>query len=228
MTWNYSDKVQEHFFSRRNVGLETVNARSVVSTIACGAAFASSSALTQPIIGKTVDVGMIRRAVRINGLATIEQVTHHTNAARGSLSCCEAIEHVLVGVHEAIAADGHSAADEAYMASARGVPVLKDKTWSKLISGPPIASGRMQRTSAPGTIQFVARPELLAAKSRPWSKFGLSKSLSRAGVLTCGLTAAAANLSCRRRPSLLRQTVGRLSRLPVWAHHHQRHAPEAQ
>lgn len=227
MTWNYSDKVQEHFFSRRNVGLETVNARSVVSTIACGAAFASSSALTQPIIGKTVDVGMIGRAVRINGLATIEQVTHHTKAARGSLSCREAIEHVLVRVHEAIAADGHSAADEAYMASARGVPVLKDKTWSKLISGPPIASGRMQRTSAPGTIQFVAGPELLAAKSRPWSKFGLSKSLSRAAPCPRVDGGGLRTWPCRRQPGL-RQTVGRLSRLPVWAHHHQRHAPEAQ
>ncbi|MCV3211074.1 hypothetical protein OHD62_30890 [Mesorhizobium sp. YC-39] len=227
MTLDYRNRVQEHFFSPKNAGLETVNADSEVGAIACGAAIASSSALTQPIIGKgkTIDVRMIRRAVRINGLATIEQVTHHTNAARGSLSCCEAIEHV--GVHEAMAADGHSAADEAYMASARGVPVIKDKTWSKLISGPPIASGRMQRTSAPGTIQFVAGPELLAAKSRPWSKFGLSKSLSQAAPCPRVDGGGLRTWPCRRQPSL-RQTVGRLSRLPVWAHHHQRHAPEAQ
>ncbi|MCV3243325.1 NAD(P)H-nitrite reductase large subunit [Mesorhizobium robiniae] len=130
MTLDYRNRVQEHFFSPKNAGLETVNADSEVGAIACGAAIASSSALTQPIIGKgkTIDVGMIGRAVRINGLATIDQVTHHTKAARGRRSCCEAIEHVLVGVHEAIAADGHSAADEAYMASARDVPVIKDKT----------------------------------------------------------------------------------------------------
>lgn len=113
------------------------------------------------------------------------------------------------------------------MASTTDVPVLKNKARSKPILGQAIASGRMQRTSPPETVRFLVAPELLAVKSRRCAKFGLSITLSRSGVLTCGLTAATANLSMST-PIRLLQTVGRLRRLPVRDHHHQPHAPEAQ
>ncbi|ESY79489.1 hypothetical protein X740_15970 [Mesorhizobium sp. LNHC221B00] len=53
----------------------------------------------------------------------------------------------------------------------------------------------MQRTLPPETARVLVSPELLADKSRCCAKFGSSITLSRSGVLTCGLTAATANMS---------------------------------
>ncbi|MER8569978.1 MULTISPECIES: hypothetical protein [unclassified Mesorhizobium] len=74
------------------------------------------------------------------------------------------------------------------MAGTTDVPVLKNKTRSKPISGPPFAPSRIQRTSPPEAARFLVAPELLADKSRRCAKFGSSVALSRSGVLTCGLT----------------------------------------
>lgn len=180
--WEYTDKVREHFENPRNVGdiiypsaigevgsltcgdalklylqiEDGVIVDAKFKTFGCASAVASSSALTEMIIGKTVEEAeeltnkdisnylgglpkekihcsvmgeealeaalrsykglppiemieggevicecfgvtdrQIEKAVRENGLTTIEEVTNHTKAGGGCETCHEAIEEII-------------------------------------------------------------------------------------------------------------------------------------
>jgi len=53
-----------------------------------------------------IDAGMIERAVRVNKLATLEEVTNYTKAGGACKTCHEAIEEVLDTVLKAMVAEG--------------------------------------------------------------------------------------------------------------------------
>jgi NifU-like protein len=209
--WDYSDTVKDHFFNPKNAGvLADANAVGEVGGIAsgdalklmlkvdrvtqvildarfqtygCGSAIAASSALTELIIGKTLEEaqtlsnkdiadflgglppekmhcsvmgyealqaavanfkgevwsggreesavvckcfgigeGVIARAIRMNRLTTMEEVTAYTKAGGGCLTCSDQLEEILVRTNEELVADGRLAARDAY----RPAAVAKD------------------------------------------------------------------------------------------------------
>jgi NifU-like protein len=72
-----------------------------------------------------VDEGMIERAVRMNKLTTMEQVTAYTKAGGGCLTCFDGIEGVLVKVNAAMVAEGILPEHEAYCAGGANPVALK-------------------------------------------------------------------------------------------------------
>lgn len=74
-----------------------------------------------------VDEGMIDRAVRMNKLTTIEQVTAFTKAGGGCLTCFDALEACLAKVNADMVAEGLLAADAAYRIGGTSQAVVKQK-----------------------------------------------------------------------------------------------------
>lgn len=108
-----------------------------------------------------VDEGMIERAVRINRLTSVEQITHYTKAGGGCLTCFEKIEEVLVRVNAAMANEGLIATEEAYAAGSTDIRALKNKVKAKpAVSQPALASGGMTKAPAAEPIALPRAPEV--------------------------------------------------------------------
>ncbi|MFT4095554.1 MAG: Fe-S cluster assembly protein NifU [Rhodoblastus sp.] len=74
-----------------------------------------------------VDEGMIERAVRMNNLTTIEQVTAYTKAGGGCLTCFDALETTLAKVNASMVAEGLLDGAKAYRLGSVDAAALKKK-----------------------------------------------------------------------------------------------------
>ena len=69
-----------------------------------------------------IDEGMVERAIRINHLTSMEQVTHFTKAVGSCGTCVEAVEAVLTRTNQAMVAEGALDAALAFDPAANAVP----------------------------------------------------------------------------------------------------------
>ncbi|MGJ0506886.1 MAG: Fe-S cluster assembly protein NifU [Methylocystis sp.] len=74
-----------------------------------------------------VDEGMIERAIRMNKLTSIEQVTDYTKAGGGCLTCFDKLEDVLARVNGELVAEGILAEHEAYRLGVADAAEIKAK-----------------------------------------------------------------------------------------------------
>ncbi|PPD44316.1 MAG: Fe-S cluster assembly protein NifU [Methylocystis sp.] len=78
-----------------------------------------------------VDEGMVERAIRMNKLTTIEQITDYTKAGGGCLTCFDKLEEVIAKVNADLVAEGVLAAHEAYSIGAVDAADIKAKAKAK-------------------------------------------------------------------------------------------------
>lgn len=75
-----------------------------------------------------VDEGMIERAVRMNGLTSLEQVTHFTKAGGSCATCIEGIEEVLAKTNAAMVVEGLLDPSEAFDPASAPHPLRRPKS----------------------------------------------------------------------------------------------------
>jgi NifU-like protein len=74
-----------------------------------------------------VDEGMIERAIKMNKLTTVEQVTDYTKAGGGCLTCFDKLEDILAKANAEMAAEGILAEHEAYCVGTADAMEIKAK-----------------------------------------------------------------------------------------------------
>jgi NifU-like protein len=78
-----------------------------------------------------VDEGMIERAIRMNKLTSIEQITDYTKAGGGCLTCFDKLEEVLAKVNADLVAEGVLAEHDAYRIGIADAIEIKAKAKAK-------------------------------------------------------------------------------------------------
>jgi NifU-like protein len=74
-----------------------------------------------------IDEGVIERAVKMNKLTTIEQVTAYTKAGGGCLTCFDRLEEILARTNEELVAEGLLAEHDAYRLGTVAAKEIKAK-----------------------------------------------------------------------------------------------------
>ena len=74
-----------------------------------------------------VDEGMIERAIKMNKLTSVEQITDYTKAGGGCLTCFDKLEEILVKANAELVAEGILAEHDAYRFGAADPKKLKEK-----------------------------------------------------------------------------------------------------
>jgi NifU-like protein len=75
-----------------------------------------------------VDEGVIERAIKMNKLTTIEQVTAYTKAGGGCLTCFDQLEELLARTNEELVGEGLIAEHDAYRLGTSAAKEIKAKT----------------------------------------------------------------------------------------------------
>jgi NifU-like protein len=78
-----------------------------------------------------VDEGMIERAIRMNKLTSVEQVTDYTKAGGGCLTCFDKLEELLAKVNGELVAEGVLAEHESYRIGVADAVAIKAKAKAK-------------------------------------------------------------------------------------------------
>lgn len=86
-----------------------------------------------------IDEGLIERAVRMNKLTTVEQVTAYTKAGGGCLTCFDRLEETLAKTNAELVAEGVLAEHEAYRIGSADAKAIKVKVKSAKALAPAIA-----------------------------------------------------------------------------------------
>lgn len=106
-----------------------------------------------------VDQGVIERAVKMNKLTSVEQITAYTKAGSGCLTCFDKLEDILLRVNAELVAEGALAERDAYRlgtAEAKDIKV-KAKVAPSLNSAPIAAA---PAAAAPRSINLFKAPHL--------------------------------------------------------------------
>ncbi len=74
-----------------------------------------------------VDAGLIERAIKMNKLTTVEQVTDYTKAGGGCLTCFDKLEEILARTNAELVAEGVLAEHDAYRVGAADPKKIKEK-----------------------------------------------------------------------------------------------------
>jgi NifU-like protein len=108
-----------------------------------------------------IDEGMVERAIRVNKLTTIEQVTHFTKAVGSCGTCVEGVEGVLARVNKEMVAAGELDGSIAFDPAATAIPRRRERTKASPLGAKPQMTTLQKIKLIEGAIEEL-RPYLKA------------------------------------------------------------------
>ena len=109
-----------------------------------------------------VDEGMVERAIRVNKLTTMEQVTHFTKATGSCGTCVEGVEAVLTRVNREMVAAGELDGALAFDPASAAIPQRRERVKSSPLAKPKGEMTLLQRIRVIESAIEELRPYLKA------------------------------------------------------------------